>query len=36
MNDLFNLERFLEAQEQSYQNALEEIRNGRKESHWMW
>jgi len=36
MNDLFDLERFLEAQEQSYQNALEEIRNGRKESHWMW
>ncbi len=36
MEDIFNLERFIEAQEQSYQNALEEIRDGRKESHWMW
>ena len=30
------LERFIEAQEQHYETALQEIRNGRKESHWMW
>ena len=33
-----NLEitRFIEAHKHSYQNALAEIRNGRKTSHWMW
>ncbi|HZX60014.1 MAG TPA: DUF1810 domain-containing protein [Mucilaginibacter sp.] len=31
-----NLERFLEAQETSYETALEEIRSGHKRSHWMW
>ncbi|MFI5162960.1 MAG: DUF1810 domain-containing protein [Sphingobacteriales bacterium] len=31
-----NLERFLKAQETSYDAALEEIRGGRKRSHWMW
>ena len=36
MMDYWNLERFKKAQEHSYQYALEEIRNGRKESHWMW
>ncbi len=37
-NNDFNLERFVQAQAQfsSYQTALAEIRNGRKESHWMW
>lgn len=30
------LERFVEAQEHSYNTALREIKNGRKESHWMW
>ena len=30
------LERFIEAQEKSYEEALKEIKNGRKESHWMW
>lgn len=30
------LERFLSAQETAYPRALAEIRNGRKESHWMW
>lgn len=32
----FNLNRFLEAQESTYQYALAEIKNGQKESHWMW
>mgnify|MGYP003298389024 FL=1 len=31
-----SLERFLAAQEHDYEIALSEIRNGRKQSHWMW
>ncbi len=34
MND--SLERFLVAQEHSYDTALREIRAGHKRSHWMW
>lgn len=30
------MERFLKAQEYMYDNALAEIKNGRKDSHWMW
>jgi uncharacterized protein (DUF1810 family) len=30
------IERFLSAQEKAYDNALREIKNGMKESHWMW
>ena len=33
---MYDLERFYEAQEYDYETALSEIRNGRKESHWMW
>lgn len=32
----YQLERFKRAQSDDYQTALQEIRNGRKESHWMW
>jgi uncharacterized protein (DUF1810 family) len=28
--------RFVEAQEEDYEQALSEIRSGRKQSHWMW
>ncbi len=31
-----NLERFLRAQESDYAQALAEIKNGRKQSHWIW
>jgi uncharacterized protein (DUF1810 family) len=31
-----HLNRFLEAQQHVYLKALEEIKNGRKTSHWMW
>jgi uncharacterized protein (DUF1810 family) len=31
-----NLDRFVTAQSGVYERALTEIRNGRKESHWMW
>lgn len=34
--DLFDLDRFVQAQEGVYSRALEEIRRGRKTSHWMW
>ena len=30
------LNRFTEAQQQTYDSAVREIRNGRKQSHWMW
>lgn len=30
-----DLERFLKAQEYSYDAALKEIKNGKKVSHWM-
>lgn len=36
MPDNYNLNRFLEAQECTYQTALSEVNNGRKRSHWMW
>ncbi len=34
--DPHNLSRFVQAQEDDYQQALAEIRSGRKRSHWMW
>ena len=36
MNKNYYLERFLEEQERHYECALREIKNGKKESHWMW
>jgi uncharacterized protein (DUF1810 family) len=32
----FDLSRFLLAQEEDYDQALAEIKNGRKRTHWMW
>ncbi len=34
--DLFNLNRFLEAQEHVFPTALSELKDGHKRSHWMW
>jgi uncharacterized protein (DUF1810 family) len=31
-----NLNRFIEAQNRDYPQALAEMRNGRKRSHWIW
>lgn len=31
-----HLNRFIDAQLRDYPNALTEIKNGRKQSHWMW
>ena len=36
MSDPYDLNRFVRAQEQSYQQALSELERGRKQSHWMW
>ena len=36
MDDLYDLERFVEAQQGSYEQALGELRAGRKRSHWIW
>lgn len=36
MSQLFELERFVEAQAPVYDRALGELRTGRKASHWMW
>ena len=36
MSSEYNLERFIDAQEASYEIALSEIKTGRKKSHWMW
>ncbi|WP_237057457.1 DUF1810 domain-containing protein [Microbulbifer sediminum] len=36
MGDPFDLERFVGAQASCYQEALAELQQGRKRSHWMW
>jgi len=36
MADPFDLDHFVRAQEDTYAQALAEIRAGRKRSHWMW
>ena len=33
---MYDLNRFIEAQECNYDIAREELINGRKETHWMW
>ena len=36
MTDEYNLHRFLDAQERVYDTVLDELRAGRKSSHWIW
>jgi uncharacterized protein (DUF1810 family) len=36
VNDPFDLQRFVDAQEPVYARVVEELRRGRKASHWMW
>ena len=36
VSDPYDLERFVQAQAPCYDEALAEIKNGRKRSHWMW
>lgn len=33
---MYNLNRFLEAQNLKYLDALKEIKQGKKQTHWMW
>jgi len=35
-NDPYDLQRFVKAQDPVYDEVLTELRNGLKESHWMW
>ncbi|MGN6156036.1 MAG: DUF1810 domain-containing protein, partial [Sphingomicrobium sp.] len=35
-SDPFQLERFIEAQAGTFDRALSELRDGAKQSHWMW
>ncbi len=35
-DDKYNLNRFLRAQKDDYEQALSEIRSGQKRTHWMW
>ena len=34
--DPYDLERFVTAQDGAYEQALDELKRGRKQSHWMW
>jgi len=36
MTDPFDPQRFLDAQSSVYPLVLDELRRGRKQSHWMW
>lgn len=36
MNDPYRLHRFVEAQQDDYEQALAEVKAGRKRSHWIW
>ena len=36
MDDPYDLNRFVSAQQDDYEHALAEVKNGRKRSHWMW
>jgi uncharacterized protein (DUF1810 family) len=34
--DPFQLQRFIEAQDNTFETALNELKSGKKQSHWMW
>ena len=36
VSDAYHLTRFVEAQQPVYSDVLKELREGRKQSHWMW
>lgn len=36
MNDPCNLQRFVDVQSRVYDGVCAELRNGKKDSHWMW
>jgi uncharacterized protein (DUF1810 family) len=36
MLDAYDLQRFIMAQDRTYESVLNELRSGQKRSHWMW
>jgi len=36
MSDPYNLQRFVDAQVEDFEIAIDELRGGSKQSHWMW
>jgi uncharacterized protein (DUF1810 family) len=36
VSDGYNLQRFIDAQQGTFEAALSELKAGRKQSHWMW
>jgi uncharacterized protein (DUF1810 family) len=36
MSDIYNLRRFIDAQNQAYASVLNELKAGQKRGHWMW
>jgi uncharacterized protein (DUF1810 family) len=36
MSDIFNLERFVDAQKGVYDSTVQELQSGMKRGHWMW
>ncbi len=36
MSDTYNLQRFIDAQESIYEDVIQELKQGRKTSHWIW
>lgn len=36
MNDAFNLDRFVNAQDPAYEHVLAELNRGHKTTHWIW
>jgi len=36
MNDPYDLQRFVRAQDTNFESARDELRRGRKTNHWMW
>jgi uncharacterized protein (DUF1810 family) len=36
VSDPYNLQRFVDAQRDTFETALAELRAGRKQTHWMW
>ena len=36
MEDIYNLQRFIDAQNQDFEAILQELKFGQKQGHWMW
>ena len=36
MKDIYNLQRFVDAQDQDFETIVQELESGQKRGHWMW